>query len=98
MGLTPKDFQFALLSQGACNASGLVYDLADVADRIREETLQAGKGTESFNQHPVIKLYAEQLYHLARNKDYHDAHKECEKGSVEKEHPISLSRDGAPTD
>jgi hypothetical protein len=46
----------ALLSQGACNLSGLAYSLCEVIPKIREEV---SSQTEGVNKHPIVRLYLE---------------------------------------
>lgn len=61
--LTPADYKKALLTQSACNASGLIISLSEVMGRIREENRQSG--TDWCNRHPIVQLYLCQLAHLA---------------------------------
>lgn len=63
--LTHQDYDLAGASQTACNASGLVYSLAKVMDRLCVETQCRGKGTDWRNAHPLIFLYVVQLAHLS---------------------------------
>ena len=55
----------ALLSQGACNLSGIVISFAEIMKEICEESNRLGKGTNWKNTHPVCRLFAEQIHHLA---------------------------------
>jgi hypothetical protein len=71
--LTSKDYEFAMFSQDACNLSGLVHSLHEVIDRIWEEARAQGKGTEFVNNHPIVRLYVEQMQHLCRTP-YHEAY------------------------
>lgn len=64
--LTSKDYEFAMYSQDACNLSGLAKSLSNVIDRIWEEARAQGKGTEYVNNHPIVRLYVEQMRHLCR--------------------------------
>jgi len=63
--LTPHDYQSALDAQSACNLSGLVFSFASVIKRIWAEARAGGHGTDWVNRHPISRLYAEQIMHLA---------------------------------
>lgn len=63
--LTPHDYRNAAMSQGACNASGLIHSLHDVIDRVLEEARARGQGTDYANTHPIVKMYTYQLFYLA---------------------------------
>jgi hypothetical protein len=71
--LTFVDYDRAMCSQDACNLSGLVHSLSGVMDRIWAEARGQGKGTEYVNNHPIVRLYVEQLQHLCRTP-YHEAY------------------------
>lgn len=75
-----KDYSDAILSQGACNLSGIVHSFSDIMDRIWEEARERGEGTDWINNHPICRLFAEQISHLTCEKDYFEAYKECEGG------------------
>ena len=77
--LLPKDYQMALLSQGAINLSGLAHSLAEVLPRIWEEARAQGQGTDWVNGHAIVRLYVEQMMHLAQGRDYSDAYAFCAK-------------------
>ena len=79
--LTPKDYEFALMSQSACNASGLVHDLHEVVTKIWEEARVGNHGTDWVNNHPIMRLYAEQIYFLCGRGDYSKASETCRKES-----------------
>jgi len=72
MPLTKHDYERALLSQSACNASGLIHTMSELVPRIREET----NSTDGVNNHPILRLYIEQLSHLCP-RDYFEADKIC---------------------
>lgn len=55
------DYQNALYSQTACNASGLIHDLSDVMSKIWCDAFDTGKGSDWANHHPILRLYLEQL-------------------------------------
>ena len=77
--LTNKDYDEALLSQSACNISGIVFSFSTVLDKIWKEAREFGKGTDWVNNHPICRLYAEQISHLSRGRDYTDAYAFCDK-------------------
>jgi hypothetical protein len=77
----------ALLAQSACNLSGIVKSLADDIDEIWKEARAKGEGTDYVNQHPVVRLYIEQMVHLNKsgfiNEEgspvpYHKAYETCQ--------------------
>lgn len=76
--LSPEDYKDAIFVQSACNLSGLVHGFSRVMSRINAEARTLGKGTDWINNHPICRLYAEQVYHLTRNTAYHTAYDECE--------------------
>ena len=71
--LTAQDFQFALDSQSACNLSGIVHQFSRVMDKLWNEAREGNHGTDWVNQHPISRLYAEQIFFLASGKDYSEA-------------------------
>jgi hypothetical protein len=74
--LTLWDYEQALHSQSACNLSGIVRAFAKVTEKLWNEAHAAGQGTDFVNEHPISRLYAEQIYHLAggwKETSYHDA-------------------------
>ena len=71
--LTIWDYEKAMTSQNACNASGLIHAMVEVTEKIWVEARLLGKGTEYVNSHPILRLYIEQLQHLNKTS-YHDAH------------------------
>jgi len=87
--LTASDYQFALDSQSACNLSGIVHALSRVISKISFEAREKGEGTDYVNQHPICRLYAEQITHLTgaglsdENNSYYEAHRMCEQRAAE---------------
>lgn len=75
-GLSPHDYEMALLSQGAVNLSGLAHELSRVVSKIWVESWKQGGGTEFVNTHPIVRLYLEQMVLLCR-RDYHEAYVAC---------------------
>ena len=70
--LAKADYERALMSQSACNASGLVHSLAEVMSKLCKE----GLSTDDRNQHPIVVLYVTQLAYLSgANERYADAWK-----------------------
>jgi hypothetical protein len=64
--LTSQDYARALLTQGACNASGLILDLAKMQEKVNEDAHSLGQGTDWRNTHPIVVLYVAQLAHLTK--------------------------------
>jgi hypothetical protein len=60
-----SDWEFAKHSQGACNLSGLAHSLSKVITKVWAEARVQGHGTDWVNNHPIVRLYVEQMYYLA---------------------------------
>jgi hypothetical protein len=77
-------YQNALDSQCACNLSGLIRSLPAIADEIWDEIRADEKfmNTSTFNQHPVMRLFAEQFVHLTSGRDYSKASAICERKAL----------------
>lgn len=86
---TPHDYRMALLSQTACNLSGIVYTFAKVLHRIWNEANKNGGGTDAVNRHVISRLYSEQIAHLSGAgctsdyKSWEEAMKICEERAKE---------------
>lgn len=72
-----KFYEEALLAQSACNLSGVVYSYAKAMDAVCEEARALGKGTDWRNNHPICRLYAEQIMHLTSSKSWDEAYAEA---------------------
>ncbi len=69
-------YKLAVLSQGACNLQGLINSLPTIIDEIRKEP--GYNGTEYINRHPVMVLFAEQIYHLTGcGENWTEAYNKC---------------------
>jgi hypothetical protein len=81
--VTPQDYQDALFSQSAVNLSGIVRSLHDILGRIWQDAHNFGLGTDWVNQHPISRLFAEQIAHLTQAgpctnmESYHNAYECC---------------------
>ena len=53
--------EMALFAQDACNASGIVFYLADIVTELEEERLQSGQSEDWLLNHPVLILFADKL-------------------------------------
>jgi hypothetical protein len=71
-----REYGMALLSQGACNLSGLVHSLSQAMELIWEEATEQGQGTDYVNNHPIVRLYVEQMSFLCR-ADYSASYRIC---------------------
>jgi len=71
-----REYEMALLSQSACNLSGLAHSLSKVMELIWEEAGEKGQGTDYVNNHPIVRLYVEQMSFLCR-ADYSASYKIC---------------------
>jgi hypothetical protein len=70
------EYKMALLSQGACNLSGLAHSLSKAMEMIWEEAREQGEGTDYVNNHPIVRLYMEQMSFLCR-ADYSESYRVC---------------------
>jgi hypothetical protein len=75
-----REYETALLSQSACNLSGLVHHLSKAMELIWEEAGEQAQGTDYVNSHPIVRLYVEQMSFLCR-ADYYARYKVCEERS-----------------
>ena len=73
-------YEMALFSQGACNLSGLAYSLAEAMELIWLEAREQGQGTDYVNNHPIVRLYMEQMSFLCR-AEYFASYKTCQERS-----------------
>jgi hypothetical protein len=73
--LTEVDYNDAIYSQNACNLGALVKSLSAKLDAIWVEARLLGEGTEYVNNHPIVRLFVEQMKHLS-TVPYHDAYTE----------------------
>jgi hypothetical protein len=71
-----REYERALLSQGACNLSGLAHSLSQAMELIWEEATEQGQGTDYVNNHPIVRLYVEQMSFLCR-ADYSASYRTC---------------------
>ena len=71
-----RAYEMALLSQSACNLSGLVHSLAYAVELIWQEANEQGQGTDYVNNHPIVRLYVEQMSFLCR-ADYSASYRTC---------------------
>jgi len=76
--LTPNDYKSAIDVQSACNLGAIVHSFSRAMERIQEDAREEGKGTDWINNHPISRLYAEQIVHLTRNSSYSRAYDMCE--------------------
>lgn len=80
--------QTALDVQNACNLSGVVHSFSEVMRVLNEESRKGagnGFGTNWTNEHPICRLFIEQIAHLngcavrdTAKSDYFKAYRECE--------------------
>lgn len=63
--IDPELARQALLTQGACNAGGLVHSLHRAVEQLQEQMHCEGHGTDWLNRHPVLVLYLTQLADLS---------------------------------
>lgn len=74
-----EDYAVALDSQTACNLGALVHQFDRVITKLQYEARLLNHGTDWINQHPIVRLYAEQIMFLSSKRDWLMAHEYCEK-------------------
>ncbi len=85
--MNAKDYKSALLSQGACNLSGLVHSLSAMLPQIWEEC----DGTRQVNEHPIVVLFTAQIAYLSKydyGMNYAEALAICEQKAKEESDEI----------
>ncbi len=95
MATTKQDYIDALNSQSAVNASGLIHSLSALVTRIWDDARAQGKGTDYVNNHPLIRLYVEQLDFLCRTT-YSDAYSIAIKVDAGKLDPVLIDSGTMP--
>ena len=78
----------ALFVQCACNLSGVVYSFARAMDALNKERSRLNEGTDWIKNHPVCRLFAEQIQYLTSGKGYSEACDECEELAGEKKEAV----------
>lgn len=89
--ITKEDYQRAVDSQCACNLGALLNTLAhgteerpSLISKIWAEVREGNcNSTDTVNQHPIIRLYAEQIMFLSSKRGYSEARDYCEKKAAE---------------
>ena len=87
--LKPKNYRNALDAQSAINLSGVVHEFSRVISEIWDEAHKIGEGTSWVNEHPISRLYAEQIAHLSggvacvHGGSYDPAYAACVEGAKE---------------
>jgi hypothetical protein len=76
--IAPHHYQEALDAQSAVNLSGVVFSFARAMEAICEEARERGEDTGWKNEHPICRLFAEQISHLTRGKSHYEALREAE--------------------
>jgi hypothetical protein len=82
-----QDYQQAIDAQNAINASGLIFSLGRVMEKINKEATERNQGGTFRNSHPILRMYLEQLTFLCGyDLDEQEAHglqiTECEKAGM----------------
>lgn len=77
--------QEALDIQNACNLTGLVHGFSRSLRRLRD--LEPDKGTDYYNQHPIVLLWVDKLQDLSRSTTakVFDAYQWCEDQAKERQ-------------
>ena len=74
--------QDAMAVQSACNLSGVVLSFAQAMRVLNDEMRKANQGMDFVRNHPVTRLFVEQISFLGGGADYSEAYSECEKMST----------------
>lgn len=73
--------EMAIISQNACNLSGVAHSFSEVITAVRQEL--GNPSTGEVNEHPVCKLFLFQMASLAgiltHHTGYSEAHAACVK-------------------
>lgn len=83
--LTLNDYIDCINGQSACNATGLIYTMKSLREKVWNTARYHNKGTEWVNGHPILQLYAYQLAHLCHGREpiewegYHSAYSFCKR-------------------
>jgi hypothetical protein len=75
--LTKKDYQDALDVQSACNLGAVVHSFSRVMNKIQATAREEMHGTDWINEHPITRMYVEQLVHLSKGTSYNTAYDAC---------------------
>ncbi len=75
-----KEYETALLVKGVSNLSGLVHGLAQAMKFISLEANEQGRGREYVNNHPIVRVYLQQMKSLC-TADYAASYKTCKERS-----------------
>jgi hypothetical protein len=62
--LGPQDYADAVLSQSACNLSGITHSFSRLLSKIWDEARLRKQGTDWVNQHPLCLMFLTQMAHL----------------------------------
>lgn len=81
--VTPVDYQVALNVQSASNLSAVVYSWSRIMENICREAQRLNEGTQWKNEHPINRLFAEQVMHLTGGCEYSKAYQEAKEKTNE---------------
>lgn len=86
--LTARDWQRAVDSQKACNLLALINTLAEAGPKVWETMATEGSGMREFARHPIIRLYINQMVHLAFDGqlpewDWESAYQQAQQSAAE---------------
>ena len=81
--LSKEDYAAALGSQTACNLGALIHSFDRVIIKLQYEARIFSHGTDWINQHPITRLYAEQIAFLSSPRNYSEAANICETNAKE---------------
>jgi len=76
--VSKDDYATAVASQTACNLGALIHSFDRVIIKLQYEARVFGHGTDWINQHPITRMFAEQIAFLSSPRDYSEAATLCE--------------------
>jgi len=76
--LSKDDYAAATAVQCACNLGAVIHTFDRIIDKLQYEARVFGHGTDWINQHPITRMFAEQIAFLSSPRDYSEAASICE--------------------
>jgi hypothetical protein len=76
--LSKDDYATATAVQCACNLGAMIHLFDRIIDKLQYEARIFGHGTDWINQHPITRMFAEQIAFLSSPRDYSEAANICE--------------------
>lgn len=84
--LSKKHYESALSAQTACNLRAV----SAAFESATKEMASLGMNTDEIRNHPVSRLFVEQMSHLTKRKNYLEAYFECQRASEGKDSAVAF--------